>query len=149
MNTLIIPIALWLSANFDLPTTKDLPNIEYASSERIHNLRYRGLTKWQPQSTNGAASRRRQVVSVYVDAARTIYLHEDWKPENPTDLSVLVHELVHHLQNAAGQIFACPQEREELAYTAQDQWLKLFGRNLMDEFELDPFTLLVATKCVN
>jgi hypothetical protein len=43
--------------------------------------------------------------------------------------------------------FECPQAREQLAYAAQDRWLGLFGRNLLDEFEIDGFTLLVSTRC--
>jgi hypothetical protein len=45
--------------------------------------------------------------------------------------------------------FACPQEREALAYKAQDQWLQLFGKILAGEFELDGFTILVKSRCVN
>jgi hypothetical protein len=55
--------------------------------------------------------------------------------------------MVHHLQNAGNLRFECPQEREQLAYQAQEQWLRLFGRHLMQDFELDPFTLLVKTRC--
>jgi hypothetical protein len=47
----------------------------------------------------------------------------------------------------AGFKYECPQQRERLAYRAQDQWLKLFGRNLAGEFEIDEMTLLVSTKC--
>ncbi len=31
--------------------------------------------------------------------------------------------------------YACPAEREQLAYLAQEKWLSLFGKNLADEFE--------------
>ena len=65
----------------------------------------------------------------------------------PLELSVLVHEMVHHLQNFSGLRYACPQEREELAYSAQAKWLDQFGLNLIDAFELDTLTVLVRTKC--
>jgi hypothetical protein len=55
---------------------------------------------------------------------------------------------VHHLQNVGGLTFACPQEREKLAYEAQERWLKLFGRDLEQDFDLDRFTLLVTTNCM-
>jgi hypothetical protein len=41
----------------------------------------------------------------------------------------------------------CPQEREKLAYLAQERWLGLFGHNLESDFDLNPFSLLVKTKC--
>jgi hypothetical protein len=43
--------------------------------------------------------------------------------------------------------YECPQEREKLAYIAQDRWLGLFGHSLSDDFALDPFSLFVKTTC--
>jgi hypothetical protein len=43
--------------------------------------------------------------------------------------------------------FACPQEREELAFKAQKRWLGLFGHDLMQDFQIDPFSLLVKIHC--
>ena len=56
--------------------------------------------------------------------------------------------MVHHLQNVGKLKFECPQEREQLAYKAQEKWLGLFGRDLLSDFEIDRFTLLVSTKCM-
>ena len=63
------------------------------------------------------------------------------------DLSVLVHEMVHHLQNIGGIRYECPAAREQLAYLAQDKWLGLFGQDLEHAFEIDKFTLKVSTSC--
>ena len=62
-------------------------------------------------------------------------------------MSVLVHEVVHHLQHVAKLPHACPQEREQLAYRAQERWLRRFDRSLASEFGTDGFTLLVRTNC--
>jgi hypothetical protein len=78
---------------------------------------------------------------------RTIYLPKTWTGDTPVELSILVHEMVHHLQNLAGMTFACPGAREKLAYAAQKDWLALFGHDLFTEFETDAFTLLVRTEC--
>lgn len=56
---------------------------------------------------------------------------------------------MHHLQNAADQVHACPGAREKPAYEAQDRWLEQFGTSLSGEFGLDPMTLLVRTSCMN
>ncbi|MGB8433021.1 MAG: DUF6647 family protein [Burkholderiales bacterium] len=61
---------------------------------------------------------------------------------------MLVHAMVHHLQNEAGLKYGCPGEREKLVYAAQDRWLGRTGQNLMDEFALDPMTMLVRTNCL-
>ena len=87
------------------------------------------------------------VVALYDDQTKTIYLSDKWAGSTPAELSVLVHEMVHHLQNEAGTTYECPAEREKLAYEVQDKWLGLFGRNLEGEFEINGLALLVSTSC--
>jgi hypothetical protein len=148
VNTLLATIILWLSANFSLPASHDYPRIEFAPAAKIVALRYEGFGGERLESgTMASQPNRGEVVSVYDDRTRTIYLPEGWTGNTPAELSILVHEMVHHLQNVENLKFECPQEREQLAYKAQEQWLGLFGRDLLREFELDPFTLLVATRC--
>jgi hypothetical protein len=43
----------------------------------------------------------RDTVAIYVDPERTIYLSNEWTGSGIAYLSVLVHEMVHHLQNLA------------------------------------------------
>ena len=69
-------------------------------------------------------------VAVYIDGTEIIYLIEGWTGQTPADLSVLVHEMVHHFQYKLGLKHECPEDREKLAYAAQDRWLHLFGHNL-------------------
>ena len=88
-------------------------------------------------------------MAVYDDQGRTIYLSEHWTGRTPAELSVLVHEMVHHLQSASGEVFACPAEREVMAYRAQDAWLGLFGDSLESAFGIDEATLLVSTVCTH
>jgi hypothetical protein len=72
-----------------------------------------------------------------------------WSGKTPGELSVLVHEMVHHVQNVPGLKFACPEERENVAFEAQERWLDRFNGDLLTEFGLDPFfTLLVRTNCL-
>ena len=59
----------------------------------------------------------------------------------------LLHELVHHIQTTAHLKYECPAAREKLAYAAQEKWLGLFNLSLASEFNIDPFTLKVATEC--
>jgi len=153
MHALLTAIVMWLSANFDLPAAHDQPRIEFASATKIAALRYKGLLPDRRQEAalindQALPPAQREVVAVYHDATRTIYLREGWTGTTPTELSVLVHEMVHHLQSSAGLKFECPQAREKLAYAAQDKWLGLFGRDLATDFEIDPFTLVVTTRCI-
>jgi hypothetical protein len=145
MQMLLTTLILWLSANFGLPATADHPHIIYESPAKITALRYGGI----PEHTSAnAQSSHRQVISIYNPATKTIYLPKEWAGQTPAELSVLVHELVHHLQEIQKQKFSCPQEREQLAYEAQDRWLRMFGSDLSKEFEIDPFTIIVLSTCM-
>jgi hypothetical protein len=146
MNALLTAVALWLAANFDLPATSEHPHVEFVPPATISALRYQDIPGGQPSSPAEKASQR-DVVAVYDDATSTIYLPEGWSGSTPAELSVLVHELVHHLQNRGQLKFECPRQREKLAYEAQERWLKLFGRDLERDFEIDPFTRLAITSC--
>jgi hypothetical protein len=87
------------------------------------------------------------VQAVYVEATRTIHLPATWDSRRVGDVSLLVHEMVHHLQNVAGARFLCPAAREAAAYEAQARWLAMFGRSLESEYGLDRFTLKIMTSC--
>lgn len=63
----------------------------------------------------------------YYDADRmAIWLVRPWSPRNPQDVSVLLHELIHHRQAAAGHWY-CPGAQELPAYRLQQAWLAEFG----------------------
>jgi hypothetical protein len=148
MDALLTSMVLWLSVNFALPANYSHPSIEFVANSKISALRYGYLAgaekkseALQPETASG------ELVAVYHDQTRTIYLPEGWSGTSAAELSVLIHELVHHLQNAGNLRFECPQEREQLAYWAQDRWLNLFGTDLTREFGIDPFTLKITTTC--
>ena len=153
MEALLAKIATWLSTDFDLPAIGDLPRVEFASPMKLMAMRYKGLLpdQWREDSMRDPAmhvAQERDVVAVYNDKSRTIFLPDAWTGTTPAELSVLVHEMVHHLQNLAGLTYECPAAREKPAYLAQDQWLKLHGLDLETEFEIDKFTLLVSSACL-
>jgi hypothetical protein len=153
MDALLTAIVIWISANYALPASLNHPRIERVASVEMAGLRYRGLLSALQRKTialqeqESSFEKRRDVVALYNDETRTIYLSDKWAGATPAELSVLVHEMVHHLQNEAGISYECPAEREKLAYEAQDNWLRLFGRNLEQEFEINGLALLVSTSC--
>lgn len=132
-------VADWLRAEFGL-TVDPLPAIEFASPKRLGSLRFRGVA-------SDHLGDGRDVVAIYDDEARTIYLPHDWTGATPAEISVLVHEMVHHAQNLSRAKFDCPQARERQAYEAQGRWLADSGSDLAVSFGIDGFSLLVLTNC--
>lgn len=147
-DALLTSIVTWLSTNFDLKPTTLLPRVEHLSTAAMTQRRYRTFLGADGQSVSPSDSGL-STVAIYDRSEATIYLSLDWTGKTPAELSVLVHEMVHHLQNVAQTKFECPQAREQLAYAAQQRWLGLFGSTLEDEFQIDPFTLLVTTRCMH
>ena len=154
MEPLLTTIVLWLSVNFGLPASYEHPRVEYVPPAKMAAVRYSRLAALQPDRFASEAGRSaapevgHDVYAIYDSASRTIYLPERWHGASPADVSLLVHEMVHHLQNVANEKFMCPQEREKDAYKAQREWLALFGRTLEQEFKIDPMTVLVRTNCL-
>lgn len=138
MKELLIAIVTWLSVNLGLPPDYDLPKVSRLPNTELAEFHYRGV---EP-------SKRRKVVAVYHDATETILLSDSWTGRSPADLSVVVHEMVHHLQKRSNLRFECATAREKQAYAAQEAWLRLFGRNLGSEFNIDKMTLKLATTCM-
>jgi len=147
---LLDKISSWLSSNFDLPVIKEHPAIMFTTKTELATMREKdrvssqGFT--QVETSNEPTQRR--VVALYDNKLRTIFLTDDWLEQLPADQSILVHEMVHHFQNAAELKFECPMQREKLAYLAQDKWLSRFGMSLEKEFELDMFTILISSACM-
>ena len=153
MDALLVAIVTWLSANFGLPANYDLPAVRFAPPTEIAFLRHRAFTaKAQDAILKAEAAlapgARRQVVSVYDDRRRLILLPAGWRGESPAELSIVVHEMVHHLQNMAGLKYICASGREDIAYQAQQAWLRQFDKSLESEFGLDAFTLFVRSRCM-
>jgi hypothetical protein len=152
-DALLTAIVTWLSDNFDLPAVYDPPRIVPMSSAAMANLLYQRFLgdKYDALSGpehQGQSYQRRRVESLYSVAKKTIYLPPEWTGGTPAKLSMLVHEMVHHLQNVAHIDYACPQQREKLAYEAQEKWLTLSGLSLASEFGLDRTTIVLTTACM-
>ena len=121
MDALLTAIVIWLSANYGLPATFNHPHIERVPSIEMAALRYKGLLAAQQreiseiQNREASYEQMRDVVALYDDRTNTIYLSDKWTGRTPAELSVLVHEMVHHLQSKAGLVYECPADRAKLA----------------------------------
>ena len=152
-QALLTEIATWLASNFDLLAIYDHPDVELVPPMKLAAMRYKGLLpdRWREDSIYDPAvqaAHHREVLAVYHDTTKTIFLPKSWTGTTAAELSILVHEMVHHLQNLAKLKYECPAAREKLAYQAQDQWLRQFGRDLEKEFGIDRLTLLVTSSCI-
>lgn len=142
-------IMQWITERFELPRSAERPAIVFEAPADLARVRHRGfVTHSSSQNAPGAEQGRGEVLAVYNDDKRIIHLPDGWTGTTEAGLSVLVHEMVHHLQNMAGLKYNCPNEREKLAYQAQSAWLRQSGKSLESEFALDGLSLIVHSNCM-
>ncbi len=146
MPTLLRAIEAWLASNFDLAPARQQPAIAIVPAARMAAVRNQALLRAQVKAV--LVSRSRNVAAFYDDTTMTIHLPTGWTGATAAEISVLVHEMVHHLQNMAGLRYACSQAREALAFEAQERWLALSGGSLARDFGMDRLTMLVKTRCM-
>jgi hypothetical protein len=141
LQVLLEGVCAWLVTEFDLPAATKLPTVMIVPPVRMAALRYHGLA---PTSSDAS-----DFIALCDGWGRTIYLPEGWRGATAAEVSILVHEMVHYLQDMAGQRFECVEQEERLAYAAQDRWLVLAGSSLEREFGIDAFTVLARSTCLH
>ena len=149
MQVLLTVLTTWLSIHLGIPPVEDHPKVKFAAAAEMAELHFAQAGAAADSGGREAAGFRHDLEAIYDDRSRTIYLPEGWTGETPAEVSVLVHELAHHLQNTAELKYDCAEAREKPAYQAQERWLELFDTSLADEFAIDPMTLLVRTNCMH
>ncbi|WP_223475317.1 DUF6647 family protein [Oricola indica] len=119
----------WLDANSDYPRNPAPLAIEIADPITI---------AMNPSVASSFGSRTR---GLYDPEAGRIYLIAPWSRKDALDVSVLLHELVHHRQIA--RHWYCPAAQEPDAYTLQQAWLAERGL----EADIDRVTIVLAAGC--
>jgi hypothetical protein len=139
---LLEALAIWVGAKLGQPVPASLPRLVFKPPDQVAVLRFRQypseIVQQQAQPT---------IISIYDSREHIIYLRDSWSGATAADLSVLVHELVHHFQEVHQAKFECDAAREAKAFELQEKWLRLFGESLEEDFQIDPFTVLVRTSC--
>ncbi len=108
-ETLIEELHAWLDSAADLPRAGKPANILFAEPHEVT-----GISKMA--AGIGNVSR-----GLYDPVSGEITLVLPWSASNPQDVSVLLHELVHHRQN--GMHYYCQAAKEQDAYYLQRDWL--------------------------
>lgn len=103
-------------------------NGNYGRNPRPATIRI--IERSELSSLSGAASRTgKHTRGLYDPQSATILLIRPWVPRQARDVSVLVHELVHHRQVGARHWY-CPGAQEPDAYALQHAWLAERGQTL-------------------
>ena len=137
METLLVALMTWASAHTGIPAPEEVPEVAFVSEERL----------WHTVHPDRSFAARGHIAVAGAYRDNVIYLPEDWDKRDLGDLSNLVHELVHHLQDHAGLEYRCQGKRERPAYDAQIAWVEAAGEDPWETIGMNQLFYLLATTC--
>lgn len=106
----------WISSKSNYPAKlRQMPEFVFLPPQTIRQAFSRSALGYSDQSSSIRA----------VQVKGTIYLPDTFKLG--TDDYMLMHELVHHIQDESGMKFGCLAEREREAYALQMQYVEETG----------------------
>lgn len=133
MKEILTALMIWLGANTPLDTNHDVPEVLFLTQSQMESLFYKGENK-MPNTLHG----------LYDKDSDTIILPDTWDRRKPWDLGVLLHEMVHYLQDQNNQKFNCVAEMERDSWPIQQKYL-LEEHNY--EWEYDGLWYAVISTC--
>ena len=140
MEQLMFALMAWIGAATGLPPAEDLPRLVFNTPQELQMLHYPGATY---REDDGAP----QAVALYNLEEGIIHLAQGWDVRDPVDLSVLVHELVHHMQASADVGYPCRGAMEKVAYDAQIDFLASMDIDLFEAMEINRLFYTILTSC--
>lgn len=138
MNLLVTALMAWASAATGLAIPDRHPEIVRMTSCEMEQVVMREYANCEDDLVFGA---------LYFSGR--MYLPPEWTPGTAYEVSVLLHELVHHMQYEAGlfDTVRCGGELEPLAYEVQIAFLEAANLDAMAELDTDEFTLRDRSMC--
>jgi len=125
----------WIAAQANW-TVHDAPPIRLIPSAEIQKI----FTAEEETGFN--------IGAFYSEKDHTVYLPDNWHPNDLHDRSILLHELVHHLQYLNHVKELCPGEFEFQAFKYQVDWLSEQGVEYpVDLIGIDPLEILMLGRC--
>tara|TARA_A100000164_G_scaffold184811_1_gene164125 strand:+ start:118 stop:543 length:426 start_codon:yes stop_codon:yes gene_type:complete len=136
MKEILTALMIWLGANTTFDTNHDIPNVLFLTQTQMEELYYPEDQDKFPNQLHG----------LYDKESDTIILPETWDRRKPWDMGVLLHEMVHYLQDINGLEFQCLAEMEKDAWPIQQKYLK---ERHNFEWNYDGLWYLVISTCAD
>jgi len=112
MKEILIALMIWIGANTDYNTDVPLPVVEFKTQVEMESLYY------------GERKKEGELYGFYNIEKDIIVLPDTWDGTRPFDLGLLVHEMIHYLQDVNKIQFQCVAEMEVDSWPLQKQYLE-------------------------
>lgn len=141
MDALVLALMTWIQAASGLPMAEQMPDVRRIAPQRMAELANpKRADAYDRSITSG-------YLALYHADSGTVLLRHDWDAGDLRDRSILLHELVHHMQASAARSYPCAGAREREAYALQGKWLEERGANLFELLGMNALFFHAVTRC--
>jgi len=113
MKEIITALMIWLGANTHFNTNHDIPTVIFLPQDQLNTMYFKDHHD-HTSTLHG----------LYNKDIDTIFLPDTWDRRSAWDMGVLLHEIIHYLQDVNGVEFLCDQQMERDAWPIQQNYLK-------------------------
>ena len=136
MRELITLLLMWIGQSTMYDVDIDHPNVIMMPPTEL-NEQYN-------KSTLAKTNHIEELWAYYNTKNQTIYLRADFRQYDPWHKSILLHELLHHVQYHNKVLYQCINQMEEEAWPLQKKYLKEF-HNI--DWHYDELWYLMISTC--
>ena len=151
MTEIITALMLYISSITGWPIPPP-PNIQFINSSQQFFMIANGCYEFPNiKVCETYDSRDDRIVALYNNITKTVMLNKDFWWFSTRDQSILLHELVHHMQYNSNYIKyknMCRGTIEKEAYEIQRKWLAKYKRELFEVMNMNDLHYLIITTCV-
>lgn len=133
-KALLLSLMIWVAQQTGLPLPKEIPELNLVTEQELCTEYGAGKEECE------------KIRAIYFDGI--IMARTSLDPTALSDMSLLVHELVHYLQEVNGVEYSCMGASEPLAYKTQVRWLLEAGvKNPWEFIDSSEFTVMTYAMC--
>lgn len=150
MKETILSLMLWISSHSNLQMSTNVPDIVLKEKQELHRIMFDCHKKNRKEKFCENGSGSENLLAVYDNDTKTIYISKDIDRNSIVYQSVILHELVHHLQfeNKMEDKVLCRNKLEEQAYRLQNKWLQdEHDTSLVEAVNMNMLYLFFITRC--
>tara|TARA_B100001093_G_scaffold354827_1_gene339369 strand:+ start:197 stop:622 length:426 start_codon:yes stop_codon:yes gene_type:complete len=111
MKEILIGLLLWIGANSDYNTNVPYPTIVFMDQAKMEHMYYQGR---KPIG---------ELHGFYHTQKDIIVLPDTWDRRDSWDLSILLHELIHYVQDMNSVQYECTMQMEKDSWPLQQKYL--------------------------
>ena len=111
MKEILVGLLLWIGSNSHYNINVPVPTVIFMNEQEMNRVYYKGR---EPIG---------ELHGFYNLEKDVIILKNTWDRRNPWDLSILLHEVIHYVQDINEIQFQCNMEMEKLSWPLQQKYL--------------------------